>query len=60
VKDEPVVIHCYTREDDIGDSRKQKTLGAFCKRMGRETNQGEVGLIVDNEYIAITSFAGES
>jgi hypothetical protein len=60
VKDEPVVIHCYTRAEDIRDPRKQNTLGTFCKRMGRETRQGEVGLIVDNEYIALTDFAEDS
>ena len=34
-------------------------LGRFCKRMGRETNQGEIGMVVDNYYIAFTDFGDE-
>jgi hypothetical protein len=34
----------------------QQDLGDFCRRLGRETKQGEVGLIIDNEYFAFTKF----
>ena len=57
VEDEPVVFHCYTTHEDIHDDKKLDELGDFCRRMGRETNQGEVGLIIGNEYIAITDFS---
>lgn len=57
VKDEPVVIHCYTTPDDIQDSGNLAALGDFCRTMGRETNQGEVGLVVADEYFAIRDFA---
>jgi hypothetical protein len=57
VFDEPVVIHCYTSPDDIEDTAKLSALGAFCRRMGRETSQGEVGLIISDEYIAVRDFA---
>jgi hypothetical protein len=33
-------------------------LGSFCRRMGRETNQGEVGLVIGDEYIAIRDMKG--
>jgi hypothetical protein len=59
VKDEPVVIHCYTTPDDIHRAANLAELGGFCRRMGRETNQGEVGLVVGDEYFAIQSFAEE-
>lgn len=59
VKDEPVVIHCYTTPDDIQDSSNLAELGGFCGKMGREANQGEVGLVVGDEYFAIRNFAGE-
>lgn len=58
VKDEPVVVHCYTTPADIEDSRNLAELGAFCRRMGREARQGEVGLVV-GEYFAIRDFAEE-
>jgi hypothetical protein len=59
VFDEPIVIHCYTTPADIEDERHLAELGTFCRRMGRETNQGEVGLIIADEYIAIRDFVGE-
>lgn len=34
-------------------SATQVATGAFCREMGRSTNQGEVGLVVDNVYHAI-------
>jgi hypothetical protein len=57
VFDEPVVIHCYTSPEDIQDTRNLAALATFCRRMGREANQGEVGLIVSDEYIAIRDLA---
>jgi len=34
-------------------------LGGFCRKMGREARQGEVGLVVGDEYFAIRGFEGE-
>jgi hypothetical protein len=59
VFDEPIVIHCYTLPEDIEDTGNLAKLGAFCRRMGREANQGEVGLIIADEYIAIRIFTEE-
>jgi hypothetical protein len=59
VFDEPVVIHCYTSPEDIQNAGNLAALASFCRRMGRETNQGEVGLIISDEYIAIRNFAEE-
>ena len=59
VKDEPVVFHCYTEPDVIEDHENQKELARFCRRMGRETDQGEIGLVIADEYLAITNFDEE-
>ena len=59
VKDQPVVVHCYTTPADIEDSGKLAELGRFCRRMGREARQGEVGLVIGDEYFAIREFAEE-
>jgi hypothetical protein len=59
IKDEPVIVHCYTTPDDIEDHRKLANLGSFCRRMGREANQGEIGLVVGDEYFAVRDFAQE-
>jgi hypothetical protein len=53
VWDEPVVIHCYASARDVRRQANQRALGAFCNDMGRATNQGEVGLVVDDVYHAI-------
>jgi hypothetical protein len=59
VKDQPVVVHCYTTPADIEDYGNLAELGAFCRRMGREARQGEVGLVIGDEYFAIRDFAEE-
>jgi hypothetical protein len=56
VKDEPVVVHCYTTPEDIQDSENLSALGRFCKQMGREARQGEIGLVVGDEYFAFRQF----
>ena len=59
VMDEPVMIHCYMAPAAITDPASQLELGRFCRQMGRETNQGEVGLVIGDEYFAITDFTVE-
>ena len=56
VKDEPVVVHCYTTPAQIEDQRNLAELGSFCRKMGREARQEEVGLVVGDEYFAIRDF----
>lgn len=59
VKDEPVVVHCYTTPEAIEDARNLAELGRFTRMMGREANPGEVGLVVGDEYFAIRDFQAE-
>lgn len=59
INDEPVVIHCYTTPADINDADRLARLGSFCRRMGREARQGEVGLVIGDEYLAFRDFATE-
>lgn len=59
VKDNPVVVHCYMEAEAIQNPHNQEQLGLFCRRMGRETNQGEVGLVVGDEYLAMRNFTEE-
>lgn len=56
VFDEPVVVHCYTTPEDIEDEANLARLGTFCRRMGREANQGEIGLVIADEYYAIRDY----
>ena len=52
-------MDCYTTPEDIENEEKLAELGRFCRRMGRETNQGEVGLVIGDEYIAIRNLGEE-
>lgn len=56
VRDEPVVVHCYTTPIDIQDDRNLAELGNFCRTMGRDAHQGEVGLVIGDEYFAFVDF----
>lgn len=59
VKDEPVVVHCYTTPADIENVANLAELGSFCRRMGRAAHQGEIGLVVGDEYFAVRDFSEE-
>ena len=59
VKDEPVVVHCYTTPLDIESGPNLAELGSFCRKMGREARQGEIGLVVGDEYFAIRDLRKE-
>ncbi|MBX9679187.1 MAG: hypothetical protein K2X38_10525 [Gemmataceae bacterium] len=59
VEDEPIVIHCYTTPTDIADSARLGQLGDFCRQMGRESGQGEIGLVIGDEYLAFREFSEE-
>ena len=52
-------MHCYTTPADIQDTKKLTALGEFCRTMGREALQGEVGVVIGNEYFPVRDFAEE-
>ena len=56
VFDEPVVVHCYMLPEAIEEEANLAKLAAFCRRMGRETNQGEIGLFIADEHLAIRDY----
>jgi hypothetical protein len=51
IYDYPVVIQCYTNTNDL----KQHALPIkeFLFQMGRDTNQGAVGYVIDGDYFEI-------
>lgn len=51
VYDKPVVIQCYTSERLI--AKLAKPLKEFLIKMGTETKQGAVGLVIDRDYLEI-------
>ncbi len=57
VFDAPVIIQCYTSTEAIAERATE--LRTFLVRMGRETGQGAVGLVIDRTYLEIKLSEGE-
>jgi hypothetical protein len=55
VTDEPTVVTSYANPADVTDAALAE-LRTFLHRLGRETNQGEVGIVVDGAYYPITQY----
>lgn len=55
VFDDTVLVITYASVPDC-TPEAWRILRVFLHRMGRETNQGEIGLVVDGEYLGITQF----
>jgi hypothetical protein len=49
--DNPVVMQCYTSEDLL--EKHAADLRTFLIRMGMESKQGAVGLVIDRDYLEI-------
>ena len=55
VFDDTTIVFSFVTPADLTDSSLM-VLRHFLHRMGREANQGEVGLVLDGTYIGITEF----
>ena len=51
----PTIVVCYAELQDVTRAA-MRTLRRFLHRLGRETNQGEVGIVCGDEYWGITEF----
>lgn len=58
VFDETQMVLSYVPEGAFDDEENLKRLRAFLCRMGREANQGEVGIVIDGTYIGIVDYGG--
>lgn len=58
IRDEPVILQCYVAPNALNDPNLD-ALRAFCRRMGRENRQGEIGIVIDGNYIALRDFEEE-
>jgi hypothetical protein len=56
VFDEPVMVTSYVDPALLESEVIVRQLRAFLHRMGREANQGEVGVVIDQDYLPITEF----
>lgn len=53
VYDETQMVVSYVADGLLTDDETLKRLREFLRRMGREANQGEIGIVVDGTYFGI-------
>jgi hypothetical protein len=56
VREEPVIVFSYVAED-VFTSESLVVLARTLRRMGRESNQGEIGVVIDGRYYGITDYS---
>jgi hypothetical protein len=56
ILEEPVVVFSYV-SDQAFTTASLRALYATLSRMGRQTKQGEVGVVIDGKYYGITQYA---
>ncbi|HEY6348956.1 MAG TPA: hypothetical protein VI636_06055 [Candidatus Angelobacter sp.] len=53
--EEPTIVTCYADPRALTDAARLQ-LRAFLHRLGRETNQGEVGIVIGSQYYGIAKY----
>jgi hypothetical protein len=56
--EEPIIVFSYVAEDAL-TLPNLTDLYRTLSRMGREANQGEIGVVIDGKYYGITDYQGE-
>jgi len=51
------LIHSYTNPDTANSAKKIEEIAEFLHRMGRETNQGEIALVIGDVFHRIKQFS---
>jgi hypothetical protein len=58
LKEEPVIVFSYAAEVSVTEAALAD-LYRTLSRMGRQANQGEIGVVIDGKYYGITEYAEE-
>ena len=58
LKEEPVIVFSYVAEGSL-TAAALADLYRTLSRMGRQANQGEIGVVIDGKYYGITEYAEE-
>jgi hypothetical protein len=59
ITEEVILVHSYARGSHASDEARIKALARFLHRMGRETNQGEVAVVIGEVFHRIRRFTLE-
>ena len=55
IREEPVIVFSYAAEGDLTTTALDE-LYRTLSRMGRESNQGEIGIVIDGKYYGIVEY----
>ena len=58
LREEPVIVFSYVAEADLTTTALSE-LYRTLSRMGRQANQGEIGVVIDGKYYGITEYVEE-
>jgi hypothetical protein len=58
LQEEPVIVFCYAAAEALTTDALTE-LYRTLSRMGRASNQGEIGVVIDGKYYGITEYAEE-
>jgi hypothetical protein len=58
LQEEPVIVFSYVAEADLTTTALSE-LYRTLSRMGRQANQGEIGVVIDGKYYGITEYVEE-
>jgi hypothetical protein len=58
LKEEPVIVFSYAAEEVLTAAALAEVYRTL-SRMGRQANQGEIGVVIDGKYYGITEYAEE-
>jgi hypothetical protein len=58
LQEEPVIVFSYVAEADLTTTTLSE-LYRTLSRMGRQANQGEIGVVIDGKYYGITEYVEE-
>lgn len=56
ITEDVVLIHCYVRGSHLNDEGRIRELARFLHRMGSQTNQGEVAVVIGDVFHRIRRF----
>lgn len=56
LEDQPIMIQSLAKRNDVEDEAKLVLLAKFCQRLGKETNQGAVAVVINDAIHYISKY----
>ena len=56
IKESVILVHSYASKSKADDAGRMEKLAKFLHRMGKRTNQGEIGVVIEDMFHRIRKF----